>query len=148
MEEMVNETNTKNTDNLNKIINYKKQKIMTVFFQTQNYIMRSCFNCEFNSVKTLSDIHNLKNKLYEYKNVIGYNADYTYYNDFYRLMMNMLVQKKEQLEKSGQIVPNSANSTALIIIDTRKGKLQFIKTFYQKLRELFKPEINRNYINE
>lgn len=148
MEEMVNETKKKSIENLNKLINYKKQKIMAVFFQTQNYIMRTCFNYDFNTIRTLEDIHNFKNKLYEYKNIIGYNEDYLYYNDFYRSMMNLLVVKKEQIKTSGEVNLLSNKSTSLILIDTRKNKLAFIKTFFRKIKELFKSEVSKDYINE
>lgn len=148
IEEMVNETRPKSIENLNKIINYKKQKIMAVFFQTQNYIMRNCFNYEYNSIRTLEDIHNFKNKLYEYKNIIGYNKNYSYYNDFYRSMMNLLVARKEQIEKEGETNLHSNQVTALVLVDTRKNKLKFIKTFFLKLKELLKSEVNNDYINE
>lgn len=148
LDEMLNESNSKNTQNLNKLINYKKQKLMAFYFQTQNYIMRTCFNYEFNAIRTLEDIHDLKNKLYEFKNYIGFNEDYTYYNEFYRSMMNLLVSKKEQIEKSGEINLLANASKALIIIDTRKSKLGLIKTLFRKLNELFKSEIKKEYINE
>ena len=148
MEEMVNESKKKAVEYLNKTINYKKQKLMTLYFQTQNYIMRTCFNYEYYTIRTLEDIHEFKNKLYEYKNVIGYNDDYTYYNDFYRLMMNMLVAKKEQIEKNGEVNLLLNKSTALVLIDTKKNKLNFVKTFFRKLKELFKTEVSKDYINE
>ena len=148
MEEMVNETKQKSIENLNSIINSKKKKIMELFFQTQNFIMRTCFNYEFNTIRTLEDIHNFKNLLYGYKDVIGYNDNYTYYNDFYRSMMNLLVSKKEQIEKAGEVNLLSNQSTSLVLIDTRRNKLRYVKILFRKLRELFKSETNKEYINE
>ena len=110
--------------------------------------MRTCFNYEFNTIRTLEDIHNFKNKLYEYKSIIGYNDNYTYYNDFYRSMMNLLVSKKEQIEKTGEINLLLNKSTTLVVIDTRKNKLKFVTTFFRKLKELFKSEVSKDYINE
>jgi len=148
MEELVCATKPKLIENLNKLINYKKGKIMAVYFQTQNYIMRTCFNYEFNTIRTLEDIHDFKNKLYGFKNYIGYNDDYTYYNDFYRSMMNLLATKKEQMEASGEINLLPSESTALVLIDTRKNSLTFVKTFFRKIKELFKSEVSKDYINE
>lgn len=148
MEELVCAIKPKLIENLNKLINYKKKKIMAVYFQSQNYIMRTCFNYEFNTIRTLEDIHDFKNKLYGFKNLIGYNDDYTYYNDFYRSMMNLLATKKEQMETSGEINLLPSESTALVLIDTRRNSLTFIKTFFRKIKELFKSEVSKDYINE
>ena len=148
IEEMINETNSKSIKKLDKIINYKKQKIMTVFFQAQNYIMRTCFMAEFNTLRNYEDIHNFKNKLYDYKNIIGCNENYSYYNVFYRSMMNLLETKKEQIKASGEINLLSNKSTALTIIDTRENKLKFIKILFKKIKELFKSEVSKDYINE
>lgn len=148
MEELSYSTTEKEINNLNKIINYKKQKITNLFFQTQNYLMKSCFNYEFNKLKTLEDIHEFKNQLYDFKNVIGSNSNYSFYNDFYCSMMNAIEAKKEYIKEHGAISLPSKESTALIIIDTKKNKLTFAKTFFRKLKELIKSEVSKDYINE
>lgn len=148
IEELVNATNPKTVNSLNKLIDYKKQKITTLFFQTQNYIIKNCFNYEFNYIRTLKDIHNFKNKLYNFKNIIGSNPDYIFYNDFYRSMMQALDIKKEEIINRGEISMFSSNCTSLIIVDSKKNKLAFAKTFFRKLKELFKSEISKDYINE
>lgn len=148
IEELSNASKERNINNLNKIINYKKEKITTLFFQTQNHIMKACFNSEFNKTKTLEDIHEFKNQLYNFKNVIGSNADYTFYNDFYCSMMNTIEAKKEYIKEHGSIALPSEECTALMVIDTKKNKVAFAKTFFRKLKELFKSEISKDYINE
>ena len=135
-------------NSLNKIINYKKQKITTLFFQTQNRIMKTCFNCEFNKLKSLEDIHDFKNRLYEFKNVIGSNNNYSFYNDFYCSMMNAIETKKDYIKEHGAIYLPAEECTALMVIDTKKNKIAFIKTLFRKLKELFKSEISTDYINE
>ena len=135
-------------NSLNKIINYKKQKITTLFFQTQNHIMKVCFNSEFNKLKSLKDIHEFKNRLYNFKNVIGSNVNYSFYNEFYCSMMNAIEIKKDYIKNNGAIYLPSKESTALMIIDTKKNKLDFAKTLIRKLKELFKSEISKDYINE
>lgn len=147
IEELSYASNEKVINNLNKIINYKKQKITNLFFQTQNYIMKSCFNCEFNKLKTLEDIHEFKNQLYDFKNVIGSNSNYTFYNDFYCLMMNAIETKKDYIKEHGEISLPSKECTSLMIIDTKKNKLAFAKTFFRKIKELIKFEVSKDYIN-
>ena len=146
--ELANAVNTDLIKKLNKHINYKKQKIATTYFQTQNYIIKNCFNYEFNTIRTLEDIHDFKNKLYEFKNLLAYTDNYSFYNDYYRSMMNALVTKKEQIIASGKINLFAPKSGALVLIDTRKSKVGFIKTFVRKLKELLKSEVSKDYINE
>lgn len=148
IEELSYASKEKEINSLNKIINYKKQKITTLFFQTQNRIMKTCFNCEFNKLKSLEDIHDFKNLLYNYKNVIGSNNNYSFYNDFYCSMMNAIESKKEYIKEHGSIYLPTAECTALMVIDTKKNKIAFIKTLFRKLKELFKSEISKDYINE
>ena len=148
IEELSYASKEKEIKNLNRIINYKKQKITTLFFQTQNRIMKTCFNCEFNKLKSLEDIHVFKNKLYEFKNVIGFNNNYSFYNDFYCSMMNAIETKKDYIKEHGAIYLPTEECTALMVIDTKKNKLDFLKILFRKLKELFKSEISKDYINE
>ena len=148
IEELSYASKEKDINNLNKIINYKKQKITTLFFQTQNRIMKTCFNAEFNKLKSLEDIHNFKNRLYDFKNVIGSNNNYTFYNDFYCSMMNAIETKKDYIKEHGEIYLPTEECTALMVIDTKKNKIAFVKTLFRKLKELFKSEISKDYINE
>lgn len=147
VEELTCTSKSRQINNLNKLINYKKQKIMTLFFRTQNYIMKNCFKYEFNSIRTLNDVHNLKNRLYEYKNIIGFNDEYTFYNDFYCSMMNAISEKKDYILEHGTEELTSG-STALIVIDSKKSKFTFAKELIRKLKELFKSEVSKDYINE
>lgn len=148
IEELSNATKENEINNLNKLINYKKQKITTLFFQTQNRIMKNCFNYEFNKLKTLEDIHNFKNKLYNFKNVIGSNNNYTFYNDFYCSMMNIIEEKKDYIKEHNLISIPAEECTSLMVMDNKTTKIKFIKTFFRKIKELFKSEINKDYINE
>ena len=148
IEELICATSEKNINNINKIINYKKQKITALFFQTQNRIIKSCFIFEFNRLRSLEDIHEYKNQLYNFKNVIGSNENYSFYNDFYCSMMNAIEQKKEYLKKHGSISLPSKECTALMIIDTKKNKLAFAKIFFKKFKELVRYDISKDYINE
>ncbi len=148
IEELSYATEEKSIKNLTKLINYKKGKITTLFFQTQNHVMRSCFNCEFNKLKSLEEIHDFKNQLYDYKNIIGFNDNYSFYNDFYCSMMNIIETKKDYIKEHGAISLPSKECTSLMIIDSNKNKLTFVKTFFRKLKELVKSEVSKDYINK
>lgn len=148
IEELSLSTKEKTIKNLNKMINYKKDKITALFFQTQNFIMKNCFSSEFEKLKTLEDIHEFKNKLYDYKNVIGTNNNYYFYNDFYCSMMNNVEIKKQYIKEHGPLGLPSEECTALMVIDTKTNKIAFAKTFFRKLKELFKSEVSKDYINE
>ena len=70
-----------------------------------------------------------------------------FYNDFYRSMMQALDIKKQEIINRGEINMFSSDCTSLIIVDSKKNKLAFVKTFFRKLKELFKSEISKDYIN-
>lgn len=148
IEELGVASKTNTVNNLNKLIDYKKQQITALFFQTQNHIMKNCFNSEFNTIRTLDDIYNFKNKLYDFKNIIGFNDNYSFYNDFYCSMMNAVEEKKEYLKEHGPILSLLASSTDLLVVDKKKGKFDFIKILFRKLKELIKSEVSKDYINE
>lgn len=148
MEELTYASSPNDINNLNKAINYKKQKITTLFFQTQNYIIKNCFAGEFNNIRNLEDVHNFKNRLYNFKNIIGFNESYTFYNDFYCSMMNSIDSKKDLIKTSGELNLLSPECKALIVIDKKKNAIDFARIFIKKLKELFKSEISKDYINE
>lgn len=148
IEELSYATNEKQINNLNKLINSKKDEITILFFQTQNHIMKVCFNIEFNKLKTLDDIHEFKNKLYNYKDVIGSNNNYSFYNDFYCSMMNIIEAKKEYIKEHGSITLPREECTDLMVINTKNDKLEFAKIFFRKLKKLFSEKTSKDYINE
>lgn len=55
---------------LNTIIGNQKMHIKKLFFNIQNFIIRNCFSCDFNSISTMDDLRDFKNKLYGFKNII------------------------------------------------------------------------------
>lgn len=122
---------------LNKLINETKEDIKTVFFKTQNLIMNKCFKSEFNSIRNLEDIKEFKLKLYNYKNIIGSSDQYTYYNEFYRNMMNVIEEKKSYIEKYGEINLFENVNTGLMIVDNTKNAFSLFNTFVSKIKKLF-----------
>lgn len=133
---------------LNKLINETKEDIKSVFFKTQNLIMSKCFKNEFNSIRNLEDIKNFNSKLYNYKNIIGSADEYTFYNEFYRNMMNVIEEKKSYIEKYGEINLFENVNTGLMLVDETKNAFSFINTFVSKIKKLFGLNKSAESIND
>lgn len=132
---------------LNKLILAKKNAITAIFFKTQNLIIESCFVSEFNNIRNLADVKEYKNKLYNFKNVMGSNQDYTFYNEFYCKIMESLETKKEQIERFGEINLLETPENSLVLVDNTKHALSFISTFFGKVKKLFGFNNARDTIN-
>lgn len=131
---------------LNSIIVNQRQAITKMFFSIQNYIIRNCFTYDFNNIRDAEDLHNFKNKLYNFKNIMGTSSNYTFYNNFYCDLMNALDQKQIEVAKFGEISLFKEECTSLAIIDDTKYIFKFVHTFIQKIKKLFK--LNTGSIND
>lgn len=118
---------------LNNIILAQKNDIMALFFKIQNYIIKNCFCIEFGNATNLALLYNFKKQLYKFKDVIGYTENYTFYNDFYCDMMNIVAQKKKEIAKSAT---NEIKQTSLIVVDKRKPSLVFMFKAVNKIKKL------------
>ena len=132
---------------LNKLIASKKDSITSIFFKTQNLIIESCFTSEFNNIRNLEDVKEYKNKLYNFKNIMGSNENYTFYNEFYRKIMESLEKKKEQIEQFGEINLFETSENSLVLVDNTKHALSFVSTFFVKIKKLFGFNKSRDTIN-
>ena len=132
---------------LNKLIASKKDSITSIFFKTQNLIIESCFISEFNNIRNLEDVKEYKNKLYNFKNIMGSNENYTFYNEFYRKIMESLEKKKEQIEQFGEINLFETSENSLVLVDNTKHALSFVSTFFVKIKKLFGFKKSRETIN-
>ena len=132
---------------LNKLISEKKNNITSTFFKTQNLIIESCFVSEFNNIRNLDDIKEYKRKLYNFKNIMGSNENYTFYNEFYRKIMENLEKKKEQIELLGEINLFETPENSLVLVDNTKHALSFVSTFFVKVKKLFGFNKSRDTIN-
>ena len=144
--ELENSQKINNIKELNTIISKQKQNIKKLFFNIQNFILRNCFTLEFNHINTMEDLKDFKNKLYEFKNILGISDGYTFYNDFYNDLMNALENKKEELLRYGEISLFKQECTALTIVDKSKDTFNFIYILINKLKKLFK--LNKDTIND
>ena len=132
---------------LNKLIASKKDSITSIFFKTQNLIIESRFISEFNNIRNLEDVKEYKNKLYNFKNIMGSNENYTFYNEFYRKIMESLEKKKEQIEQFGEINLFETSENSLVLVDNTKRALSFVSTFFVKVKKLFGFNKSRDTIN-
>lgn len=133
---------------LNNLINQSKKEITAIFFKTQNLIIEKCFKNEFDSIRNLDDIKEFKQKIYNFKDIIGFSDNYTFYNDFYRDMMNALEEKKAHIEQYGEINLFENNTNELTVINNTKNIFSFINIFFVKLKQLISLHANKkNDIN-
>ena len=144
--ELENSEKVSNIKELHTIISEQKESIKKLFFNIQNFIIRNCFACEFNSINTIDDLKEIKEKLYGFKNIIGTTDEYTFYNDFYRDLMNALENKKDEILKYGEISLFKQECTALTIVDQTREHFGFIRTFIRKLKKVFR--LNKESIND
>lgn len=122
---------------LNRLINETKQDIKSLFFKTQNLIIVKCFKNEFNSIRNLEDIKSFNTKLYNYKNIIGFSDEYTFYNEFYRNMMELIEEKRAYIEQYGEINLFENINTGLMLVESTKNTLSFISIFILRCKKLF-----------
>lgn len=130
---------------LNKLINKNKEEITSLFFKTQNLIIEKCFKNEFNNIRNMDDIKDFNKKLYNFKNIIGYSDNYTFYNEFYRKIMNAIQEKKVYIEKYGEINLFENINNSLMLVDNTKSVLSFINTFIAKCKKLI--GLNKSHDN-
>lgn len=123
---------------LNKLIESKKKAISVLFLRTQNVIMKQFFTNEFNSIRTLDDIVEFKQRLYDYKNHIGTTGNYNFYNNLYVSMIDALGEKKAYIEEFGEInLYEPTTSTSLMLVTDTKNAFSFISILFKKVKKLF-----------
>lgn len=122
---------------LNRLISNRKSAIRKVFLDTQNLIIQSCFTNLFNSISSLEDVKEFKNKLYNFKNVLGYTDDYNFYNEFYYNSMIALDSIRELLKVNGDIVEYRNENKSLAIVKNSNGIASLFAKIIQKIGKLF-----------
>ena len=124
------EDNIKKISKISKKVNKLKNTIAKRFFETQNLIISSYFNKYYTTLTTPKCIENFRNKLFLYKNLIGTNDGYTFFNNYYLDMMKKLEVKYEEL----------GNITTSLIVE----KKNIFSILFKKLRLL----TSKNYVTE
>ena len=106
-----------------KDIEFQKNEIRRLFFETQEIILTSYFDNAINLAYTPKMIENYRNKLYLFKNLVGESYQYNFYNEYY---INKMQQLEEKYEKG------STEIRDLVVV-----KHNFIWILFRKLRALF-----------
>ncbi len=135
----VSSANYKNVNkirNINERIENIKQIIFEKTLETQNIILVSCFNTELNFIRSVEDVDEFKNKLYNFKNVLIDTENYNFYNEFSMHMLKLADEKKEFILKYGNILTNDSISNELASVEQHTYGYQFFKRLFSKLKLL------------
>ncbi len=116
----------------NQLIDQCKDKIANLFIETQDFIIELCFETEFNEIRTMEDLKYFKTRIYNFKDIIGYTADYDFYNKYYIRKMEEFEVKKEYIKEHGEIkkTPISEN---LNLMELKPSKVSIFKRILMKL---------------
>lgn len=131
-----NDTNFKKINYLNLKIKNIKKIISKITLETQELIITNCFASEFELVKDIDSLKDFQTRLYEFKNILIYNENYSFYNNFYCYMMNKLEGKRELIEKYGVINSFTTTETQLLS-PSQKFSYRYLIEFFEKLKILF-----------
>ncbi len=129
--------NSKNYERINSRIQTFKQIILEKTLETQNIILTSCFKNEFNLIKNLEDIKEFQYNLYNFKHLVINTENYNYYKDFYADMINQLEEKKEFIEKYGNMLTIDSLMNELSTVEEQSFGFKFFKKLFSKLKLLF-----------
>ena len=83
-----------------------KEEISVTFLSTQNLIMTSCFNAEFEKITNAEEVNAYRKKLYSFRDYIGITDGYTYFDDYY-------IEKIAALNHKANVIENGGVETAL-----------------------------------
>ena len=115
------EDRNKKVDGMIKKIDELKNEITLMFMRTQNLIISSYFDTTFDKIIDLEGIEKYRQKLYSFKDLIGFTEGYTFFNDYY-------ISKMEQLEHKYNLLENGQFETAIKLITKKENKwIRFIK---------------------
>ena len=118
---------------LNGEIDALKELIFSITLETQNTILVECFNKQFENIRTMKDIKKFQSDLYNFKNVTINTGNYNFYNEYYCAMMTKLDEKREFLEKYGDILTYESLNKDLSLIQEETYGFQFFKKLFEKL---------------
>ena len=111
-----------------------KKEICNLFLETQNKILAQCFSTEFSRIKSLNDIKEFHKRLYNFKNLIGTNSSYEFYNEFYRKSMEKLEEKKAYIETHGELDIEKEVTKDITVISNAKGAFSLWRRIAARIR--------------
>ncbi len=104
----------KKIDGMIKKIDELKNEISLTFMRTQNLILSSYFDSSFDRIVDLEGVEKFRQKLYGFKELIGYTEGYSFFNDYY-------VAKMDELEQKYKLLENGEFETALKVITKKEN---------------------------
>lgn len=117
------------TNNRRKIEELKNEITLT-FMRTQNLIISSYFDNEFNKIFNLEQVENYRKKLYQFKVYLGDTDTYTFFNEYY-------IKKMDNLEKLYLSIESGKFKNPSVPTVVKKNKfielLKKIKLFFNKI---------------
>ncbi len=116
----------------NQLIDQCKDKIANLFIETQDFIIELCFETEFNEIRTMEDLKYFKSRIYNFKDIIGYTADYDFYNKYYIKKMEEFEAKKEYIKEHG-VIKKTPISENLNLVELKPSKVSVFKRILMKL---------------
>lgn len=108
------------TNTSNNIKKYQN-KIIKLFFETQDLIYSSYFNHYFKRITTLEELDIFTKKLDSYRELIGSNTTYTAFNEYYINMTQKVDEKCDFIHNNTSLISSSKN---------------IFRTIYLKLKNL------------
>lgn len=121
------EDNIRKVRKLNSIMEHTKKEITNLFLSCQNTIISHCFSKELENIRTLEDVTELKNKLYGFQNYIATTDSYTFYNEFYRHMMEALEEKTQCIEEHGPFDFQKILTSDITVVSNAKGSFALLR---------------------
>ena len=112
----------KRVDGMIRKIDELKHEIMLTFMRTQNLIISSYFDKAFNQIYDLDGIEQYRQKLYTFRDLLGFTEGYSFFNDYY-------VAKMEELDEKYNLIESGQVETSIKLITKKEGVfIKILKT--------------------
>ncbi len=109
-------------DGMIKKIDELKHEILLTFMRTQNLIISSYFDKAFNQIYDLDGIEKYRQRLYTFRDLLGFTEGYTFFNDYY-------VSKMEELDDKYNLIENGQFETSIKLVTKKEGVfIKILKT--------------------
>lgn len=93
-----------------------RKKVANQYLNTQNIIIKNYFDSEFDRCETTDDLDEFREKLYKFRDLIGYTDNYNFFDNYY-------INKLDEFDKKYSKIENSFfnSSTSLMLKKTSRG---------------------------
>lgn len=129
------ESNDNAAKSLKQNIEKTKQHIINITLQTQELIIKQCFETEIKHAKNNTALNLIKSRLIDFKSYLINFENYNFYEEFSCTTLAKIEQKEKILEEHGIQVYESDNQY-LPILATTQYNVSFFKKLYFKSQKL------------